>query len=467
MGDDDDLELLESPSLFSWRPVASSELANAEPASAEPPSAEPVSTEPVSAEQPGIEQANADPVLAMYNLEFERRGALLEVCDDPAAGRYLVVKDGGRFEKGDDILREEPAAVVLLSEPWSALESALAGHFNLSKLAPPYRLLARLLEDEHHPRYGRMLSADPDGFVQNMAANLEVADSKWPLTFCTFLAEEANRAHRRGGGGGGGGGAPTLEAVVRMLSIIKTNAFGIYEAGVGGLSNVGLGLYPLFGRANHECDPSAVWTFDGTQAVLRALRPLRAGEQVTISYVLSREPPAARQHKLRESYRFECGCARCAREAPDARKLAGLASEFKEVRARLEAAQLPPALLGEGVVPMARRAAELLSALTPAGCCHPESAICWFKLGATLVAAAGGSGACREEGAGFLRRAHGMLRASLGSQHHTLPIIEQAMAAAGSGGGGGGGGASGGESSRSSGGSKKKKKNRGKGGGGG
>ena len=157
----------------------------------------------------------------------------------------------------------------------------------------------------------------------HMGANLEVASSKWPAAFCAFLAEAS--------------GAEAA-CVTRMLAIIKTNAFGIYSMAATdstqavsdplhvaitdvGLSNMGLGLYLLVGRCNHECDPSAVWTFedcavdktvssattpsalishatssgagDLTRAtsacmVLRALRPLRPGDPVTISYLLPR-----------------------------------------------------------------------------------------------------------------------------------------------------------------------------------
>ena len=294
------------------------------------------------------------------------------------------------------------------------------------KLAPPYRLLARMIEDDSHPRYGRMLSDDPEGFVQNMGANLDVAQSRWPLAFCTFLVEEAARqrvAAEEGGKSAARNGSPrpappTLEAAVRTLAILKTNAFGIYDAQADGLSNVGLGLFPLLGRANHECDPSAVWTFERTCVVLRALRPLRSGEPVTISYVLSRDPPSARQAKLRDSYRFDCVCARCVREQPRAKELHAMASEFRETRNALEAA----GKLVEAHTPAVRRCAHLLATLTPSDCSHPESAVCWVRLAIMLNSI--GSALCREEATGCLRRAKTMLMTSLGSRHHAVTTLE-------------------------------------------
>ena len=64
---------------------------------------------------------------------------------DGTAGRALeVVGEPWSFDRGDVLLREEAAALVKFAEPWSALESALAEHFTLRKIAHDRGMLTRL-----------------------------------------------------------------------------------------------------------------------------------------------------------------------------------------------------------------------------------------------------------------------------------------------------------------------------------
>ena len=102
------------------------------------------------------------------------------------------------------------------------------------------------------------------------------------------------------------------------------------------LQEVGVGLYPLAALANHDCAPSAVQTFDGGTVVFRALRPLAAGEPVTIAYIELAQPVAARRAELRAQYLFECSCGRCAAEAaaPPAAAAAAAADADALVRGR-------------------------------------------------------------------------------------------------------------------------------------
>lgn len=75
----------------------------------------------------------------------------------------------------------------------------------------------------------------------------------------------------------------------------------------------GTALYSLASMANHDCEPSAdvVLTRGGALA-LRARRALRAGEEVTITYLDSSLPAAVRRNRLLRGYGFECKCQRCA-----------------------------------------------------------------------------------------------------------------------------------------------------------
>ncbi|XP_029851001.2 SET and MYND domain-containing protein 5 [Ixodes scapularis] len=91
------------------------------------------------------------------------------------------------------------------------------------------------------------------------------------------------------------------------------------ESGVF-LNNEGCGLYPLQSLCAHSCCPNAEARFlhnDHTLSLV-ALRDIRPGEEVTVSYIdecsLSRSRHS-RIKMLRESHLFTCTCPRCEEEA--------------------------------------------------------------------------------------------------------------------------------------------------------
>ncbi|TRM70310.1 hypothetical protein BD626DRAFT_390788 [Schizophyllum amplum] len=71
-------------------------------------------------------------------------------------------------------------------------------------------------------------------------------------------------------------------------------------------------------RINHSCSPNAKWEWDRKtlSLTLRAVRPIRAGEEITINYVDPAVPRAERRASLRTTYHFDCNCAACARGDP-------------------------------------------------------------------------------------------------------------------------------------------------------
>eukprot|EP01065_Artemidia_motanka_P025658 TRINITY_DN30635_c0_g1_i1.p1 TRINITY_DN30635_c0_g1~~TRINITY_DN30635_c0_g1_i1.p1 ORF type:complete len:455 (+),score=95.35 TRINITY_DN30635_c0_g1_i1:58-1422(+) len=81
----------------------------------------------------------------------------------------------------------------------------------------------------------------------------------------------------------------------------------------------GQGLYRVHAASNHSCDPSAEVRYTDASdesLMLCALRPLRKGEEVTISYIadVPTVPLAKRQRYLSTNYRFDCTCSRCEKE---------------------------------------------------------------------------------------------------------------------------------------------------------
>jgi hypothetical protein len=82
------------------------------------------------------------------------------------------------------------------------------------------------------------------------------------------------------------------------------------------LNNEGSGLYLIQSKINHSCSPNAEITFpDGNHVVeIKALRDIRAGEEICISYLdecqLERSRHS-RQNYLKENYIFQCECEKC------------------------------------------------------------------------------------------------------------------------------------------------------------
>lgn len=81
-------------------------------------------------------------------------------------------------------------------------------------------------------------------------------------------------------------------------------------------SNIaGLGFHAS--RFNHSCEPNARHTFNAATKKLemRALSPIRKGEEVFITYngseITPSTPRAKRQAELRKRYHFTCACAVC------------------------------------------------------------------------------------------------------------------------------------------------------------
>lgn len=74
---------------------------------------------------------------------------------------------------------------------------------------------------------------------------------------------------------------------------------------------LGLALDPRSAAINHSCEPNAVVVFDGPKLSVRALKALKADEEVLISYVDSSAPCGVRQAELKDQYFFTCECKKC------------------------------------------------------------------------------------------------------------------------------------------------------------
>jgi hypothetical protein len=91
-----------------------------------------------------------------------------------------------------------------------------------------------------------------------------------------------------------------------LTAILGANAFRT-------ISNDVAAVFNELSRINHACNPNmmTVWNEDYETMTAIALRDIRKGEELTISYLGGLTGFEARQRHLKEVYNFECGCGLC------------------------------------------------------------------------------------------------------------------------------------------------------------
>jgi len=98
----------------------------------------------------------------------------------------------------------------------------------------------------------------------------------------------------------------TPSLLQRILSVWRYNCFAHHNED-------SLVLYNMLSMCAHSCDPSACWSFgDDDSCVLRARREIKAGEEITVSYLHDDilKATVVRRRKL-SNWDFLCACERC------------------------------------------------------------------------------------------------------------------------------------------------------------
>jgi hypothetical protein len=90
-----------------------------------------------------------------------------------------------------------------------------------------------------------------------------------------------------------------------------TNAFRVT---LGDGTPIGLCFEPTASFANHSCMPNTAVMFDGWYMTLRALDPIKEGEQILISYIDVTQTRDERRQELKDRYFFTCHCDKCERD---------------------------------------------------------------------------------------------------------------------------------------------------------
>ncbi|KAI3343773.1 hypothetical protein F4824DRAFT_20673 [Ustulina deusta] len=94
-----------------------------------------------------------------------------------------------------------------------------------------------------------------------------------------------------------------------VLSNIMSNAITLASV-LDGVP-LGIGFDPLICSANHSCDPNASLVFNQPRHEIRALRKIKAGEEILINYIEVTNPFSVRQAELKQNYFFTCQCTKC------------------------------------------------------------------------------------------------------------------------------------------------------------
>ncbi|KZT01986.1 SET domain-containing protein [Laetiporus sulphureus 93-53] len=97
----------------------------------------------------------------------------------------------------------------------------------------------------------------------------------------------------------------------REQGIIDTNAINV--GALPGYDGACAAIYIDVSRINHSCTPNVIsrWDLLAFTMEIRALTPIRKGEEITMSYMDKTAPRADRQKELKEKYDFICRCPSC------------------------------------------------------------------------------------------------------------------------------------------------------------
>jgi tetratricopeptide (TPR) repeat protein len=109
----------------------------------------------------------------------------------------------------------------------------------------------------------------------------------------------------------------TIVDTFRVYDIVSRNAFGPgSQYSEEGASNASTGLWIWAAYINHSCIANAKKEYIGDLMVLRATRPITAGEEIFHSYNESSDYDV-RQTALMTTWGFKCNCALCTAEKAD------------------------------------------------------------------------------------------------------------------------------------------------------
>ena len=110
-----------------------------------------------------------------------------------------------------------------------------------------------------------------------------------------------------------------VEEFVKYTMIIRFNSVNLHPPDISGNGPgiyYGHGIFVDACKMSHSCKPNCVWhsSFDGQSKIVRAITPIKLGQELTIDYIGGEmEPVVYRRKELLDSKGFLCECIRCGR----------------------------------------------------------------------------------------------------------------------------------------------------------
>ncbi|KAK7913349.1 hypothetical protein WMY93_013560 [Mugilogobius chulae] len=122
---------------------------------------------------------------------------------------------------------------------------------------------------------------------------------------------------------------PSCQDPLSLMGKVTCNCFTVSD---GELQEIGVGLYPSLSLLNHDCGPNCVMVFEGTKLQLRAVKEIKLGDELTVSYIDSLELTEDRQKQLEEQYHFTCTCQRCNSRDKDVLTVSGEEATWRPLK---------------------------------------------------------------------------------------------------------------------------------------
>ncbi|XP_053987959.1 SET and MYND domain-containing protein 4 [Hylaeus volcanicus] len=128
--------------------------------------------------------------------------------------------------------------------------------------------------------------------------------------------------------------------ILQSLMLLQFNSHEISELtipkGKKTLANaksifIGGGLYPTVSLFNHSCNPGIIRYYVGTTMVVRAIRSIAKGKEISENYgpIFTIAPESERKRTLRLQYWFDCQCEACTGHWPLLEEIDPLILRFK------------------------------------------------------------------------------------------------------------------------------------------
>ncbi|KAM4713023.1 N-lysine methyltransferase SMYD2-like isoform 1-T1 [Anableps anableps] len=238
-----------------------------------------------------------------YVLSVEERGSYCEFCFTRKEGLARCGKCKKAFycnakcQKGDWAMHKlECSAMNAFGENWCPSDTT--------------RLVARILAKKQKMMKERCVS-EKILLIEELQSHLEDQDNEKRERTDTDIAalHRFYPKHLE---------LPDHKDLLTLFSQVACNGFTIED---DELSHIGTAVYPDVALINHSCLPSVIVTYNATSAEVRAVKDMKPGDEVLISYIDLLYPTDDRNNRLRECYYFTCDCLECKTKSKDKAKL--------------------------------------------------------------------------------------------------------------------------------------------------